>query len=157
MHDYAITVTIPKAPWKFTANEDTMVSIINSCGNLITYQWELNSICQLHVHAHVQSKYSIYITKLLNSLKIKYPDYRVFIEKLKTTADVSKWRNYIIKHSMTKTNELYYLIVSYYRNKSSMIDMDWLADLDIEFNSRTGHFKHLEHKGLWFVDSEIKS
>ena len=153
-HNYEVTVSIPKHPKQFTANEEVMVHLLNMCGNVIDYQWELNRCCQLHVHAHVSSKSTLYVQKLLSTLKKEYPDYRMFIEKLSTSEDVSRWCSYINKHKMDKVIEIYYRIILFYRDKTYKEDFSELADLDIEFNSNTGHFVHLEQKGVWFNDIE---
>ena len=155
LNNYAVTIINNTHPGNKdgTVSEEIVIKILNNFGTIIDNHWELNQCCQLHCHAYVQSKKNMYLKKIIEKNKKRYPQYNIFVDILKTENDVKRWSLYIKKHASHDMIKLYYRLCKYYNIHSSIEDFDELANLDVEYNSKTAHFRYIDSAKLRFNDT----
>lgn len=156
IYNYGITITNNTHPSKEggMVDQEVVFQILNKIGRICIYSWELNQQAQLHVHATLEVDSKLYLKKLLLTLKNKYPNYQIRLDKLKTQLDLQKWNTYIQKHKQNDVCPLYYRLCNYYRCDDDE-DFSELADHDIEYNRKTKHFTYKDGTKSWFLDKNL--
>lgn len=153
----AVTIKLNTAPWKpgGTVNEETVFKILHRINsmesesylfNQFPVKWELDSKCQLHCHTTVATKKILYRNKVLAKIKEDIPEaarYSIFLKPL-AKAELEYWVAYCNKHK-DDIRPLYYRIQQYYHNPKVIEDFSDLADYDIEYNTKTGHFQYIDN------------
>lgn len=155
MKSYAVTVTLNTHPSKPGGifNEETVYKLLNSIGLIKEITYELNTCCQLHIHALIISKTNKLIKKIINTWK-KINNtfkYSVKVDVLHEPRDIEYWLLYLHKSINYKgaTRELYYRLVRYYQTDEPF-DMSELADYDVEVNN--DRFNYLDPSKVKFID-----
>ena len=149
----AVTIKLNTAPWKYngTVNEETVYQIIHNLYKacdapvvLHPVKWELDTKCQLHCHTTLETKKTVFRNKVLSYIKehLDVPNYHIFLKPI-ANQELVYWQAYCNKVKVD-VRPLYYRIVQFYRNPKVIEDFSDLADYDIEYNSKTGHFQHID-------------
>ena len=155
MKSYAVTVTLNTHPSKPGGifNESTVFKLLNSIGSIKEITFELNTCCQLHIHALIISKTNKLIKKIINKWKKLNNTfkYSVKVDVLHDEEDILFWHLYLRKSINYKgaTRELYYRLVRYYQTDEPF-DMLELADYDIEV--KNDRFKYVDPSKVKFID-----
>ena len=160
----AVTIKLNTAPWKpnGVTNEETIAQILyalkQNCRHIgphghLSYifqhppKWELDSKCQLHAHATIQTVGPIYRNKAIAQIKETLPHtkpYAIYIKTINSSQELAYWRAYCEKTTFDP-RPLYYRICAYYHSKPRVIeDFSDLADYDVEYNSKTRHFEYID-------------
>ena len=135
-----------------TVNEETVYQIIHNiykaCKAPVVVhpvKWELDTKCQLHCHTTVETPKPIFRNKVLSYIKEHLPDAKNYSTYIKPIAndELRYWQQYCNKVKID-VRPLYYRIVQFYRNPKVIEDFSDLADYDVEFNTKTEHFQHID-------------
>lgn len=119
---------------------------------LIDSTFELDSKCQLHCHATLNSKYAVYRKGVINNLKVStygienITKYQVFLKPLDTLDDITFWTYYLRKNEHNGTHkearELYHYLWNHkHGQKPQEFDKNELADYDIEVLAGRPYYK----------------
>lgn len=149
----AVTIKLNTAPWKHggTVNEETVYQIIHNiykacqCDIILhPVKWELDSHCQLHCHTTVETPKTIFRNKILTYIKehLDVKNYSTYIKPI-ANGELGYWQQYCNKVKKD-VRPLYYRIIQFYRNPKELEDFSDLADYDCEYNTKTGHFQHID-------------
>ncbi len=147
----AVTIKLNTAPWKpnGVTNEETILQILHSLSpnQVVIPKYELDSKCQLHAHATVQTAGPIFRNKAIATIKETLPHtkpYAIYIKAITSSTELTYWHAYCRKTNFDP-RPLYYRICAYYHSKPRVIeDFSDLADFDVEYNSKTRHFEYID-------------
>ncbi len=154
----AVTIKLNTAPWKHggTVNEETVYKIIDKIREstplsyLYPVKWELDSKCQLHCHTTIESKKTLFRNKVLEAIKEDIPaakNYSVYLKQIEK-GELGHWLLYCNKQKCD-IRPIYYRLQHFYHYKSPpcgiIEDFSDLADYDIEYNTKTKHFQHIDN------------
>lgn len=149
----AVTIKLNTAPWmkNGTVNEETVYQIIHEiykCAKapvvLHPVKWELDTKCQLHAHTTIETPKTLFRNQILKHIKerLNVSNYSTYLKPI-ANDELQYWQQYLnkVKHDV---RPIYYRIIQFYRNPKVVEDFSDLADYDIEYNSKTGHFQYID-------------
>ena len=155
-HYSAVTIKLNTAPWNKggIVNEEIVYQIIHSIYKsqnqetvvLHPVKWELDTKCQLHLHTTIETTRPIYRNKTLKYIKDNVPSSKNYSTYIKPIShdELKYWLAYLAK-TKVDIRPLYYRIVTFYHAQPQVIeDFSDLADYDVEFNTRSGHFQYID-------------
>lgn len=163
----AITLKLNTKPWKENGTTSKKeykkqlneLCIAFNCNLAVDLGWEMDKLCQLHVHGTLVSEKILHRKKISNYYRNIYRKYSIWLRPID---DYTNWKSYCLKSGIQDQEKVYNLISDFYKvDENEELEQLEIAseiqDYDfVKFNHETKHWELKLKKKLTVFKNYLK-